>query len=181
MDQLTTDILKVAIPAVLSSTAVTYYFQKRLKRIGSYEAVTQVLLQRMLDGAQAVLAPAQTVDRLALEILDLYKEELPKEERVRPLLTKIESTTAALMNSIYVHRMYITEFVPYGGSTHFNNRTTVITGYMELLLEGKLENEQTSEARSALLLAAERLRSDVHSVRESVERVRKNILAGKAP
>ncbi len=48
------EIFKMAIPALASSSVVAYYYQKRLKRIGSFEAITNTLLQRLIEGASDV-------------------------------------------------------------------------------------------------------------------------------
>jgi len=65
-------IIKVVVPAVASSSIVAFYFQMRLKRIGSFENVTSILLERMLTGAERIQdvlqARSYTVNRLCEEM-----------------------------------------------------------------------------------------------------------------
>jgi hypothetical protein len=178
------EIVKIVLPALLSSILTTFYFQKRLRRLGDFQEATKTLLQRFIEGANEVFQMAQKLDMQVQEV----SNEL---ERVPIDIAKLHATVHDLCKHSEVfrtvlsdHRIYITSLLPFGESGGYNAFVRHISGFISILYspEGLSSTpEEQEEMLSATREAIKGMHKEFLKLRETLDRCHKNILDGKLP
>jgi hypothetical protein len=181
MNEIWIEVLKIGIPAVVSSGLVAYLFQKRLKRLGSYEKITNTIMERMLLGIEDVFRNVRHIHETIAEI-----ESLVSQEPLNPALIKLKHGVllrqhSAVKASIHAHRIYITALIPFGGSSKFLGDLNGIGMGAEILAE-----ELNKEDEGKFLLIKKDLAEIISSWQtnytqlcEKLQDIKKKILNGQ--
>jgi hypothetical protein len=174
------EIIKVLLPAIISSTLVTYIFQAKLRRLGTYENITNLMMERMLDGINDVFTKNSNLNRAVLELSDILNMEnfdtKKFEAAVRELRRYIEEYTT----SVQAHRFYITSLIPFGGSSRYLDTYIGIIGCSKLYTLDLDENGEVaaSISKQDLEQTLEKAKKQYIEVCEKINDIKKRIMKG---
>ena len=181
------EISKVLVSALASSSVVAYFYQKRLKRLGSFEAITNTLLQRLMDGANDVYGSANKVRcRLSAINLLLCEKDLSA-AAIREEEDALHSETITLNLTLALHRIYITKLIPFGGSQNLITPPACVQGWLRLIVkrldEGRSKEDDTFIRDSILEIStnSENFDTDFFELCRAIESAKNDILAGIVP
>ena len=174
------EIVKVLLPAIVSSSLVAYFFEKRLRRLGSYEEITNKLMERMLNGIEDAFVRARQVNAVILGIEKLISSEDINPERASQLQAKLGDELMQVLDAIAVHRIYITALIPFGASTDYADTHLALCLALELLAK-QLQDGRLDEA-SRLAKQIRELIADSKALYEdlcgNVTAIKKKIMDG---
>jgi hypothetical protein len=176
------EVAKSVVPAVLSSSIVAFYFQRRLKRIGSFEKVTEYMLQRMVDGGEDL---NRMLDDLCKQGEELYAEmkKVPPDVAVnRKLVVSFRLAQGKFKEKLDIHRIYITHLVPFGTSDAWEQPAVAMAGIADFILS-QYESGQNVSANSFETLDGRisGLRRNREQLRKRTMLSNKKILEGQLP
>lgn len=172
------EILKVALPAVLGSAATGFYFNMRLKRVGSFEGTTKHLLDNMVQGGAAISAAADELLRTMKDIIiSVEQDETSSFSDDEDLLSRAANLFA---HELAAHRTYISEIVPYGHSESISGPIEAFDMYFSVYANGSTDRGKEETLR-ILRLEAKEFEDRRNSLRSQIERVHREILNGRMP
>ena len=129
------EFIKIIIPAIISSGLVAYFFQKKLKRVGSYEGITKILMERMIQGIEDVFSKIRRINDDVLELEKLISTESVSYERLNSTKDTLKETLFQYKEALDAHRIYITSLIPMGGSSHYYDTYVSLVYLIDLYLE----------------------------------------------
>lgn len=174
-------ILEILITAVISSGVVAYFFDRRLKRLASYEKTTNEMMGRMLIGAEQVLSAAKEVDDTVSSIETMVSADNFSASDLSLLRTELVKSLADLVTIIRAHRIYITPMMPMGESSVHTDSHTAMSLNVEHLLRAFSTGDEarTKDLVQALRESASRCHHQYHEMCRSVTKTMKGINLGK--
>jgi signal transduction histidine kinase len=179
------ELVKIFIPAILSSFLITFYFQKRLARIGDFKEITAELMRRLQEGTERVYKLAQKLNQHIELLRDRLATELIERDELLKLKENIYQSGEVFFESLEEHRIYILSIIPFGGSSTLRNAVLAIVGYSESLSDFMPAGEENEEKQRELLLKLQaeirRWTSSYNSLRTAIQDSQKCILEGKLP
>ena len=175
------EIAKIIIPALVSSSLVSYFFQKKLQRLQNYETVTKAMLERMLNGIEDIFGIAQAVQETLLEIKTALEKENTKKGQLERLTDKLSGQANALKEKINMHRIYITPLIPFGTSKHYGGVYLSVVGALQVLNKISINDSPESfEKDKQWILDLIEKASDIHTkLQEQIIIIKKKILNGE--
>jgi hypothetical protein len=179
------DLAKLFIPAILSSALITFYFQKRLARIGDFKQITSELMKRLYEGTERVYQKAQETNRDVELLRGVLGKDLIKPDELLSLGKDIYQSSQSFFQTLEEHRIYILSIIPFGGSSVFHSSIMAILGYSEWLVEAMEPGNENKDKHRDLIRklqdALQRWSSGYNSLRAAIQDSQKRILEGKLP
>jgi hypothetical protein len=174
-------ILEIVVAVIISSGAVTYFFNKRLKRLASYEKTTNEIMNRMLTGTEQVLSSAQELDETITKIEKAVDAERPLITNLSLLADELSRNFFDVKTKIRAHRIYITPMMPMGDSTAHTDTHAALRGVIDRLVMISSRNEEPTED---LIPDIKRVATACHGqyreMCKSISQIMKDINSGKA-
>lgn len=139
----TFEITKVVLPALVSSGIIAYFFNKRLKRLSSYQAITDELFKRMLQGMEEILKEANSIREALSSLNEAVSMSTTSPHFIEEVRAGQEKFGEAIQNFRRVvdhHRMYITPLMPYGKSHEYYDCFASLNGCIDGI-EHAVEND----------------------------------------
>jgi hypothetical protein len=174
-------ILEIIVAVVASSGIVAYFFNKRLKRLASYEKITNEIMSRMLIGIEQVLSNAKHLDESVEKIEDAVSTSNLSVSQLRDLEKELLVNYVKVKQTLDAHRIYITPLMPMGGSTTYAVAFTAMKGWLELLIDTLCDSNKSEaiEEVKAIRKEASRCHGQYQEMCKSIAQIMNDINSGK--
>lgn len=176
------EIGKIIIPAVLSSVFVSFYYQKRLKRVGDFQEITKTIMGRLFEGAEQLYSLMKRFADLGSDALRELDHNPLRRAELGHIARKMAETEQSLYDAVNANRIYITSIIRIGRSSDFMQLARHIREGIEgVLRSSDLSEYSRQEEIKRIRGLIKRFPEELATLGRKIDVVRKSVLEGKTP
>jgi hypothetical protein len=174
------EVAKLIVPAAVSSAFVTFYFQKRIKRMGDFQEAAKTLMDKLLKGMDDVYQKAEVL-QLNVETVGRQLRSSSLDKNLLVVSSKrISKSWQQLNTAIRVHRVYITPFFEFDKSSEYRIPVEELLASLDAI-QDKLGTPEIASDIAHASGTIKEIRLGFEDLRRDMDGVRKRILEGEAP